>query len=123
MGLKCTACGTFWPASPGLIPVEVPKAERRPGRLFDKFRPVAAWCFMLPDRLKGRTNLTYGTDTVEFTREEIVEQLHEAAHGLGMTVEEMLRAFREDRLEKRSDVLDALTLFDILPESDPLRKE
>lgn len=65
--------------------------------------------------------MTQTDTTVEFTREEIIEQLDEAARERGLSICAMLTSFRNGSLANPAEVLDVLALADILPEDDPLR--
>ncbi len=58
---------------------------------------------------------------VELSREEVVARLEqESNRRRGMPARDLLRAYREGRLEEPGEVADLLALAGLLPEDDPL---
>lgn len=63
-------------------------------------------------------------DTVpvlELTREAIVSQIDaEARRRRGLSARELLRAYRAGALKNPGEVMDLLSLADLLPQDDPI---
>jgi len=59
--------------------------------------------------------------TVELSREELIKRLEqEARRRRGVAARDLLRAYREGRLEEPGEVADLLALAGLLPEDDPI---
>jgi hypothetical protein len=62
-----------------------------------------------------------GTPVLELSRDEIVAQISTGAQRrLGISAEELLRAYAQRRLENPGRVADLLALARLLPDNDPL---
>jgi hypothetical protein len=64
--------------------------------------------------------MVVNADSIELTRDEIVDRLEEGARRHGMGAAEMLRAYDAGELEDPSAVADLLALASLLTDEDEL---
>ena len=61
------------------------------------------------------------SDPLEFSRDQIIAMLEDGARDrLGVSASELLRAYRQGRLQDPGDVADLIVLAQLLDEDDPL---
>jgi hypothetical protein len=57
---------------------------------------------------------------VELTREDIVREVEEVAHRMGMSANKFARAYKARNLCDTGSLITTLVLLDLLPDEDPL---